>query len=112
MSDFPRIATAILPHDGQIWNVSWSNDGASLASGGEDHKVTIWQQETEVSRIDTCNTTDAFSYILSKKEIWSKHFTLEHDTCIFCISRWSSDDSTLLTCSDTIKMWGTKVDSP
>lgn len=77
-------------HNGQVWQVKFSNDGSRLASCGGDGTVVIWQ-------------VGSFEVLLVLSN---------HEDGVGSFS-WSPDDSMIVTCSQDRKarLWDSNVSS-
>lgn len=95
-ADFPVLTTHILAeHDDEVWDIRWSHDGRSLASGSKDKCAIVWSIGPETGP--------------AQRECVADKVLRDHDHSVTALA-WSMDDSVLLTSSETvIKMWNAKT---
>lgn len=100
-----RHKTAVLSgHEQEICGLSWSPDGSTLASGGNDNKLCLWDASTTGSSSSTRFTlTDHQAAV--KALAWSPHernlLATGGGTADRCIKFWNSRTGALLNSIDT-----------
>lgn len=87
-------------HKSEVCGLKWSYDNRELASGGNDNRLFVWNQNSTQPMLKYCEHTAAVKAIA-----WSPHvhglLVSGGGTADRCIRFWSTTTNTYLSCMDT-----------
>ncbi|GFN92811.1 protein hira [Plakobranchus ocellatus] len=103
----PKILCQMDHHYACVNCVRWSHDGKSLASGGDDKLVMIWQTSRGANQSKVFGS--AGKVVIHEQ--WIPVFTLRGHTGDVLDLNWSPQDDWLATCSvdNTITIWNARI---
>ncbi|KAJ3016928.1 HIR complex subunit [Thoreauomyces humboldtii] len=105
--DTPRLLAVLATHQGSVLCVRWSHDmgsGSLLASGSDDLKIIIWQQQEGVT------ARPAFGETAGGIESWRPKKLMAGHTSDIMDLAWSSENKYLASCGieSPIYLWDGK----